>query len=110
MKKLSLPTWLQIIYFLLCVMLVICMSLYTACFDTEVGEICFMVGEFLFLLCAMNPIGIICCIWNIYRYVAIGRYGEAKHKHLLWVIIGPVLTTIAWLLSVITFVYHTGGV
>ena len=111
MKKLSLPTWLQIIYFICCALLVICMNLYTACYPSLFSTFCVLVGTIMLLLVAINPMGIIGCIWQIVKYVSAVKNRKKTCKYqLVWVILGPILTFLGWSLSITAFVTHTGGV
>ena len=110
MKRLSIPTWLQIIYCICCVMVVICMNLYTVYYRTEFSDILFRIGSTLNFLCALSPLGIICAIWNELKYISKKKSGEANGKLFAWVIIGPIATTFAWLISICSFVHHSGGV
>lgn len=111
MKKLSLPTWLQIIYCVCCAVVILCMNLYTAYYPSSFSIICSDIGIVMHLLCAFNPIGIICGIWQIKKYVTAVNNDEVPRKYqFAWVIIGPILTFLGWGLSISSFVLHSGGV
>lgn len=103
---------LQILYCMGCSVVLVCMSLYAAFYTTAFGEICFKMGEVMFLLSALNPIGIICAIGNLVSYLGRRKNSENKPPSgaLVWVICGPILTTVFWCLSICAFVHYTGGV
>ena len=111
MKKISLPTCLQLIYCFFCTLAIVCMNLYTACYPTQFSNVCFKIGVVITILCALNPIGILCGIWQIVKYAKRSEKDDADHsKQIAWVIIGPILTTLAWYLAIASFVTHSGGV
>ena len=110
MKRLSIPTWLQIIYCICCMIVVLVMILYTVCYDTAFGDTLFKIGGIINFLCALSPIGIVSGVWNLCRYTSKKKCGEVNRKLLAWVIVGPVLTTLLWVSSICAFVYYSGGV
>ena len=110
MKRLSIPTWLQIIYCICCMIVVLVMNLYTVCYDTAMGDTLFMIGGIINFLCALSPIGIVSGVWNLFRYTSQKKCGEVNRKLLAWVIVGPILTTLLWVSSICAFVYYSGGV
>lgn len=88
------------------------MPLYTAYYPSDFARVCFEIGVIMTLLSAINPIGIICAVTNLVSYIDHRKDADHKpsSKILLWVIVGPILTTLFWCLSIFFFVSHSGGV
>ena len=111
LKKFSLSTILQIAYCICCGLVVIVMNLYSAFYDSNFGYTCFQIGAVLTLICGLNPIGLLCGVWQLVRYLSDRRNGEPTGKgQLAWVILGPMLTTACWFFAINIFVLHSGGV
>ena len=108
MKAFKVGTVLQLTYCLLCMIVVICMPLYTAFYATQFGKICFKAGALLTFASTVNPIGLIGTIVNIAAYGTTDL--KKSRKALVWVIASPILMGLCWLTAVCVFVYHSGGV
>ena len=108
MKLFKMGTILQIIYLVCCMIVVVCMPLYTAFYTTTFGLLCFRIGAVLTFISTFNPIGLIGTVINIIAY-STSNLKKSK-KHLAWTIVSPVLIIISWVLAVCFFVYHSGGV
>ena len=108
MKLFKVGTILQLIYCFCCLLVVICMPLYTAFYTTTFGEICFRIGAILTLGSTFNPMGLIGTIIN---FIACFSSDLKKSKKILiWTIISPALIVLFWVLAVCFFVHHSGGV
>ena len=108
MKLFKAGTLQQIVYCFCCLIVVICMPLYTAFYMTAFGSLCFKIGAGLTLLSTFNPIGLIGTIMNF-----IGCFStdlKKSKKHLIWTIVSPVVIVCSWVLAVLFFVHHSGGV
>ena len=103
MKLFKFGTILQIIYFACCLLVVICMPLYSAFYTTSFGLICFRIGAVLTFLSTVNPIGLIGSVLNI---IACAK----SKKHLIWTIISLALIPVSWITAVCFFVHYSGGV
>lgn len=110
-KAMKAATALQILYCIGCVIVLVCMPLYTALYPTAFGEVCFRIGGTLALLSAINPMGLICAIINgvgYYRNRAALSDERKRNGIYVWVAAGPMLTTLLWYLSICSFVHHSG--
>ena len=108
MKLFKVGTILQLIYCFCCLLVVICMPLYTAFYTTTFGEICFRIGEILTIVSTFNPMGL---IGTIITFIAWFSSDLKKSKKILiWTIISPALIVLFWVLAVCFFVHHSGGV
>ena len=108
MKLFKTGTILQLIYCFCCLLVVICMPLYTAFYTTTFGEICFRIGVILTLGSTFNPMALIGTIIN---FIACFSSDLKKSKKILiWTIISPALIVLFWVLAVCFFVHHSGGV
>ena len=108
MKLFKVGTILQLIYCFCCLLVVICMPLYTAFYTTTFGEICFRIGEILTFVSTFNPMGL---IGTIIIFIACFSSDLKKSKKILiWTIISPALIVLFWVLAVCFFVHHSGGV
>ena len=108
MKLFKAGTIQQIIYCACCLIVLICMPVYTAFYTTALGSFCFKVGAILTFVSTFNPIGLIGTIMNF-----IGCFStnlKESKKHLIWTIASPIIVVCFWLLAVRCFVYHSGGV
>ena len=108
MKLFKAGTLQQIVYCFCCLIVVICMPVYTAFYTTAFGSLCFKVGAVLTLVSTFNPIGLIGTIMTF-----IGCFStdlKESKKHLIWTIVSPVAVICFWLLAVYFFVRHGGGV
>ena len=108
MKLFKLGTILQLIYCLLCLIVLICMPLYTVFYTTQFGGICFKIGAFLTFVSTFNPIGLIGTIMNIVGCSSSDLKGSKKA--VAWAIASPVLVVACWIVAVCLFVQHSGGV
>ena len=108
MKLFKAGTILQLIYCLLCLIVIICMHLYTAFYPTQFGEFCFKIGAVLTFVSTFNPLGLIGTIMNIVAYCTSDL--KKSKKALIWVIASPVLIVLCWVVAVCFFVHHSGGV
>ena len=108
MKLFKAGTVLQIIYLFSCMIVVVCMPLYTAFYPTAFGLFCFRVGAVLTFVSTFNPMGLIGTVINI---IACSTYNlKESKKHLVWTNVSPVLIILSWVLAVCFFVHHSGGV
>jgi len=108
MKLFKMGTILQLIYCFCCLLVVICMPLYTAFYPTTFGEICFRIGAILTFVSTFNPMGL---IGTIIKFIACFSFDLKKSKKILiWTIISPALIVLFWVLAVCFFVRHSGGV
>ena len=108
MKLFKAGTILQLIYCLLCLIVIICMPLYTAFYPTQFGEFCFKIGAVLTFVSTFNPLGLIGTIMNIVAYCTSDL--KKSKKALIWAIVSPVLIVLCWVVAVCFFVHHSGGV
>ena len=108
MKLFKAGTILQLIYCLLCLIVIICMPLYTAFYTTQFGEVCFKIGAVLTFVSTFNPLGLIGTIMNIVSCCTSDL--KKSKKALIWVIVSPVLIVLFWVVAVCFFVHHSGGV
>ena len=108
MKLFKSGTILQLIYCSCCLLVVICMPLYTAFYTTTFGKICFRMGAILTFVSTFNPMGLIGTVCN---FIACFFSDLKKSKKILiWTIISPAVIVLFWVLAVCFFVYHSGGV
>ena len=108
MKLFKVGTALQILYCFCCLIVVICMPLYTAFYTTIFGKICFRIGAVLTFISTFNPIGLIGTIMSL-----IGCFStdlKRSNKHLALSGILPILIICFWVLAMCFFVHHSGGV
>ena len=108
MKLFKEGTILQLIYCFCCLLVVICMPLYTAFYTTTFGEICFRIGASLTFVSTLNPMGLIGTIINFFACFSSDL--KKSKKILIWTIISPALIVLFWVLAVCFFVHHSGGV
>ena len=108
MKLFKVGTFLQIIYLFCCMIVVVCMPLYTALYTTAFGLFCFRIGAVLTFVSTFNPMGLIGTVINIIACSTSNLKGSKKH--LVWTIASPVLIILSWVLAVCFFVHHSGGV
>ncbi len=88
MKLFKAGTILQLIYCLFCLVVVICMPLYTAFYTSTFGEIFFRIGAILTFASTFNPMGLIGTIIN---FIACFSSDLKKSKNILiWTIISPI--------------------
>ena len=110
-KAMKAATVLQILYCVGCVIVLVCMPLYTAFYPTAFGEVCFRIGATLALFSALNPLGLICAIVNgvgYYRNRTEISDERKKNSIYIWVAVGPILTSVLWYLSLCSYIYHSG--
>ena len=108
MKLFKAGTIQQIVYCFCCLIVVICMPIYTAFYTTDFGVFCFKVGAILTLVSTFNPIGLLGTIMNF-----VGCFStdlKKSTKHLIWTVVSPIVVVCFWLLAVCFFVHHSGGV
>ena len=108
MKLFKAGTIQQIIYCACCLIVVICMPVYTAFYTTAFGSFCFKAGAVLTLVSTFNPIGLIGTIMTF-----IGCFSTELKKskiYLIWTIVSPIVIVCSWVLAVCSFVHHSGGV
>ena len=110
MKLFKMGTILQLIYCFCCLLVVICMPLYTAFYTTTFGEICFRIGVILTLGSTFNPMALIGTIINFIACFSSDLKKSKKILILIWTIISPALIVLFWVLAVCFFVHHSGGV
>ena len=113
MKNLSIASIaMQIVYCLGGIFVMICMPLYTYLYPSELSDSFFAIGAFVTLITALNPIGLICCICNLCIYLSERKRSDGTQhtQYLVWVILGPVVVFFCWLLTIVLFVAHSGGV
>ena len=80
MKLFKVGTILQLIYCFCCLLVVICMPLYTAFYTTTFGEICFRIGAILTFVSTFNPMGL---IGTIIKFIACFSTDLKKSKKIL---------------------------
>ena len=98
-------------YFCLCGIVMICMPLYTRFYPSVFSTACFRIGAIVNFFCALNPMGIVSAIVNIFSYVSLRRQGRKPSSWLLaWFIAGPFIAIAGWLQAIYSFVNHSGGV
>ena len=101
-------TTLQLIYCFGCLVVVICMPLYSVFDTTTFGIICFGTGSILTFISTFNPMGLIGTILN---FVACFSSNLKKSKKILiWTIISPILIVLFWVLAACFLVHYSGGV
>ena len=99
---------LQLLYCLGCLIVVICMPLYTAFYPTAFGDICFKIGAVFTAISTFNPLGI---AGTVCAYIVFFMTDMKKsNKALVWIIVSPLLIALCWYLSITFFVKHSGGV
>ena len=108
MKLFKAGTLLQLIYCFCCLLVLVCMPLYTAFFTTTFGEICFKIGSILTLVSTFNPMGLIGTILDFFACFYLGL--KKSKKILIWTIISPALIVLLWVLAGVVFVINSGGV
>ncbi len=108
MKLFKVGTILQLIYCFCCLLVVICMPLYTAFYTTAFGKICFRIGEILTFVSTFNRMGLIGTIINFIKCFSTNL--KISKKVLIWTIASPFLIVLFWVLAVCFFVHHSGGV
>ncbi len=108
MKLFRIGTILQLIYCLLCLLVIVCMPLYTAFHPTDFAIICFKIGAFLTFISTLNPMGILGTIINF--IACFSADSKRSRKVLIWTIASPILLALSWVLAVCCFVGHSGGV
>ena len=108
MKLFKAGTILQLIYCFCCLVVAICMPLYTAFYTTKFGDICFGIGAILTFVSTINPMGLVGAIINFSACFSSDL--KKSKKILIWTILSPVLIVLFWMLAVCFFVYHSGGV
>ena len=108
MKLFKAGTIQQIIYCACCLIVVICMPIYTAFYATTFGSLCFNVGAILTFVSTFNPIGLIGTIMTFIGCF----YTDLKQSKrcVIWTIVSPITVVCSWLLAVCFFVHHCGGV
>lgn len=113
-KAMKISFALQLLYCIGCGIVLVCMPLYTLFYPTAFSGICFKVGATMTFVSALKPVGIVCGIINIVSYISERQMAnndqQIKKMSLVWVIMGPILTTLCWLLAILSFVFHSGGV
>ncbi len=115
MKKVfKLSCGIQALYCLGCMVVMVCMPLYSAFYQTEFGMVCFRIGAAMTLISFLNPMGLICTVFNLTLYLAM-KCTQAVGKQEGWkmlaaVIVGLVLTVLCWYFAIVSFVYYSGGV
>ena len=104
---------LQCSYYLGCIIVMICMPLYTVFYPSLFSEFCVYIGAIFTAISTFNPIGILCFICLLITY-CIDNYlikdKKTRIKMLVWIIISPLFHILCWMLAVGSFVTHTGGV
>lgn len=99
---------LQCIYFLCCLIVVVCMPLYSMFHTTIFGKICFRIGGIFIALSTINPCGIIGAIMSA---CGCGRADlKGRKPYVAAAIVLPLLIPLSWLGAVCVFVYCSGGV
>lgn len=108
LKLFKIGTILQLIYCFCCLVVVICMPLYTAFYNTSFGKICLGIGAILIMISTFNPMGLIETVINLIVCFTSGL--KKSKKILIWTIASPALIALSWILAVSFFVKHSGGV
>lgn len=108
MKNFKAGAIIQIVYFLICLIVIICMPIYGVFHDTSLGDIIFRIGDIFFLVATFIPIGLVGTAINIWGS---GTSDLKKSKKaLVWMIASPIILFISWYLALGSFIYYTGGV
>ena len=108
MKLFKAGTILQLIYCFCCLLVIVCMPIYSAFYMTTFGKICLRIGATLTIFSTLNPMGLIGTVIN---FVACFSSDLKKSKKILiWTIISPALIVLFWFLAVCFFVQHSGGI
>ena len=108
MKVFKISVLVQLLYCLGCLIVVICMPLYTAFYPTAFGDICFKIGAVFNAISMANPLGF---VGNVCAYIVFFTTDMKKsNKALAWIIVSPFLMVLCWYLSITFFVKHSGGV
>ena len=104
---------LQCLYYLGCIAVMICMPFCTVFYPSVLSEICVYIGAILTAASTFNPIGLLCFICMLITY-CIDNYlikdKKTRIKMIVWLVISPLLHIVCWILAVVSFVHHTGGV
>ena len=108
MKKLfNAFTLVQLAYCTGCVIVAICMCLYTAFYPVDFADLCFRTGVVFLLLCTI-PWGLCGTAFNI---VALCITDLKKSVWaIIWTVAAPISVVLGWFLAVCMFVAHSGGV
>ena len=108
-KAMRIASVVLLVYLGMCVM--VCMPLYTAFYPNAFSKLCFRIGEVLTLLTAINPMGLIAALVNGVCCSSLCRQGVTLPRRLrLWANSGVFLSLLGWLLVIVFFVHHSGGV
>lgn len=108
MKTFKVGAIIQIIYFLICLIVIICMPIYGVFHDTSLGDIIFRIGDIFFLVATFIPIGLVGTAINIWGSGALDL--KKSKKALVWMIASPIILFMSWYLALGSFIYYTGGV
>ncbi len=104
---------LQCLYCLGCIIVMICMPLYTAFYPSEFSDICFGIGAVMNLISFLNPVALICWIIILIAFCIdhkVIRNKKVKIVMIIWLVLSPILSVLCWIGSVCSFVAHSGGV
>lgn len=108
MKVFKISSITQLLYCLGCVIVMICMPLYTIFFPTAFSMACLDIATTFTLVSTFNPLGLICSVLNIILYFTTEL--KKSKKALVWIIAAPILMIACWIFAVCSLVYHSGGV
>lgn len=112
-KTFNICAILQCLYYLGCIIVMICMPLYAIFYPSALSEVCFKIGVIFTFVSTFNPICFLCFICLLIVY-CIDHYliKEKKTKVLMivWLVISPVLQIMCWIFAVGAFVTNSGGV
>ena len=112
-KTFNICAILQCLYYLGCIIVMICMPLYTIYYPSAFSEVCFKIGVIFIFASTFNPICFLSFICLLIVY-CIDHYLIKKKKTkvlmIVWLVISPVLHIMCWIFAVGAFVAHSGGV
>ena len=108
MKLFKAGTVLQMIYLCSCLIVVACMPLYRAFYETTFGLLCLRIGGLLLFISTFNPMGLVGTVMNVVACFVYKQ--EVSVKHVVWSVIAPVLLILSWLLAACFLVLCSGGV
>ncbi len=104
---------LQCLYYLGCIIVMICMPLYTAFYLSAFSELCVTIGAVMTMVSTFNPVGLLAwiCILITFSFDhAVVRSKKIKTAMIIWLVLSPILQLLCWIGAVGSFVTHTGGV
>ena len=111
-KSMKIVSLQHLLYCLGCVVTLICMALYEACYPAKVSNICLLISLLMLLGNVLNPFGLVSAIVNIVVCIR-RRCADGWWPSLgvfVWAAAGPLLSLLLGLMAMNVFVDCTGGV